>query len=230
MRDKGYTVLEYSLPGGMPTDENLETLLEHLQSLQKPAGTAFVLDIFGNFVYRFRQIDGSMVLPVNLSGTHHMLGDVGVCSDKVFVELVAKMVPVLSLHPECPKVILSALPRYLKRGCCQAADHARNTRESTHCLALLEKISHLRKLLRTELKKNNLEGYWVTDTLSTLTPPTDSKAATLAGCAAEIPTLLLSDNVHLTHLGYAKLLRLEMALLALWKRLSTRKWHQSALW
>ena len=101
MRDKGYTVLEYSLPGGMPTDENLETLLEHLQSLQKPAGTAFILDIFGNFVYRFRQIDGSMVLPVNLSGTHHMLGDVGVCSDKVFVELVAKMVPVLSLHPEC---------------------------------------------------------------------------------------------------------------------------------
>ena len=41
--------------------------------------------------------------------------------------------------------------------------------------------------------------------MSTLTPPTDSKAATLAGCAAEIPTLLLSDNVHLTHLGYAKL-------------------------
>ena len=26
MHDKGYTVLEYSLPGGVPTDENLETL------------------------------------------------------------------------------------------------------------------------------------------------------------------------------------------------------------
>ena len=129
MRDKGYTVLEYSLPGGMLTGENLETLLKHLQSLQKPPGTAFVLDIFGNFVYRFRQIDGSMVLPVSLSGTHHMLGDVGVCSDKVFTELVAKILPVLSLHPECPKVILSALPLYLTGGCYQAADHARNTRK-----------------------------------------------------------------------------------------------------
>ena len=176
-----------------------------LQSLQKPSGTALVFDFFGNFVYRFRQIDGSMVLPVSIGGTYHMLGDVGVCSDQAFVNLFSKLIPILSLHPECPKVILSTVLRYLKGGCCQQADHAKNTREETNCLSILEKISHLRKILRSELKKSELDGYWITDTLSALTPPTDMPAATLASCAAKIPSLMLSDNVHLSNLGYNKL-------------------------
>ena len=70
-----------------------------MQSLQKSAGTALVFDFFGNFVFRFRQVDGSMVLPVNIAGTHHMLGDVGVCSDQAFVNLISTLIPVLSLHP-----------------------------------------------------------------------------------------------------------------------------------
>ena len=41
--------------------------------------------------------------------------------------------------------------------------------------------------------------------MSTLAPPTDLQAATVSGCAAEIPAQLLSDNVHLTNLGYTKL-------------------------
>ena len=41
--------------------------------------------------------------------------------------------------------------------------------------------------------------------MSTLALPTDLQAATVSGCAAEIPAQLLSDNVHLTNLGYTKL-------------------------
>ena len=70
---------------------------------------------------------------------------------------------------------------------------------------ILEKISHLQKILRSELKKSDLDGYWITDTLSALTPPTDMPAATLLSSATEIPNLMLSDNVHLSHLGYTKL-------------------------
>ena len=205
LRDRGYTVLEYSLPGGVPTDENLEALLKDLQRLQKPAGTALVFDLFGNFVYRFRQIDGSMVLPVNIGGTHHLLGDVGVCSDQAFTNLVSKLVPVLSLHPECPKVVLPPIPRYLKGGCCQQAEHATNTRDESNCENILEKISHLRKILRNELKKSDIDGYWIADTLSALAPPADMTAATLLSSATEIPHLMLSDNVHLSHMGYTRL-------------------------
>ena len=63
----------------------------------------------------------------------------------------------------------------------------------------------MRKILRSELKKSELDGYWITDTLSALTLPTDMPAATLASCAAKIPSLMLSDNVHLSNLGYNKL-------------------------
>ena len=113
-----------------------------------------------------------------------MLGNVGVCSDQAFANVVSKLVPVLYLHPKCLKVILSTVLRYLKGGCCQQAEQAKNTRDDSNCTSILEKISHLQKILPSELKKSDLDGYWITDTLSALTPPTDMPAATLLSSAA----------------------------------------------
>ena len=37
-----------------------------------------VLDLMGNFSYRFEQVDGNMAIPIWLGGKPHLLGRVGV--------------------------------------------------------------------------------------------------------------------------------------------------------
>ena len=70
---------------------------------------------------------------------------------------------------------------------------------------MVEKLMHLRKLLRTKLSDSKCTNYWVPDVLEHL-------SATAVGCTApvqvksqQLKELFSSDNVHLNGLGYTRL-------------------------
>ena len=146
-----------------------------------------------------------MALPIWLGGKPHLLGNVGVCNEQNLKELIAKLIPVLSTHSDSPKVVLPAIPRYIGGGCCQEPMHASNAQDAGHAAAMIAKLSHLRKTLRSELAGSSLTNYWVPNLIEHLALSAEGGSAADADDHFELSSLFAGDNVHLTPLGYGRL-------------------------
>ena len=81
-----------SLLGGLPTDSSLTDLQRQLSEKPLEPGTTVVLDLLGNFTYRYEQEDGGMALSIHLPSSHHLLGSIGVCSDVALKAMIGKLV------------------------------------------------------------------------------------------------------------------------------------------
>ena len=90
-----------------------------------------------------------MALPVPLHGSHHLLGNIGVCPDLVL----------------CPCVVLPPAPRYVKGGRCADNTHSTNTGNPNYKGDILEQTAHIRKVLRDEMVGSKLLGVWVSDVI-----------------------------------------------------------------
>ena len=205
LQGAGYSIKLLSLTGGLPTTHSINDLQERLTGTSMEPGTAVVFDLFGNFTYRFEQEDGGLSLPVPIHGVHHMFGKVDVCTDKMFKEVISKLVPVLSQLSSVPCVVMPPVPRYLKGGCCEDRSHATNAGKSGEDTIMLEKLVHLRKVLKTELAASSCTGYWVPDVLEHLSATAVGGVVTGQDKVVKLKELFSSDCVHLTGLGYTRL-------------------------
>ena len=169
--------------------------------------TAVVFDLGGNFSFRFEQADGNMALPIWLGGKPHLLGKVGVCGEKPFKDLIAKLLPLLNTNTNQPKIVLPPILRYISGGCCQDATHAGNATEDNHAVTMIgqAQVARLRKVLRGELAGSALVNYWVLDILEDLAPTSAGGLAGVEESAFELINLFTGDNVHLTGVGYGRL-------------------------
>jgi hypothetical protein len=64
----GATVIDLTKPGWMITEKNLESLKNELSALSHMEDTAVIFDIFGNSAYKFKHVDGTLVLPFRVGG------------------------------------------------------------------------------------------------------------------------------------------------------------------
>ena len=206
LQDAGYGVRLITLTGGLPTESSIEAAKTELLSTAIEPGTVVVFDLLGNYTYRYEQADGGMVLPVPLQGGHHLLGDIGVISDRTLKLLLSSLLPLFTCLSKVPIVIVPPIPRYIRGGCCEETGHSTNVGKPDYKEKMVACISHLRKILRGELTGTNLEMYWVPDIIAELCSPAvgkDNPSAT----ADTLTALFSVDNVHLTPLGYIRLAR-----------------------
>ena len=218
LQEAGYSVKLVAIPGNIMSDSAIKATKKELAGLSVDPCTAIVYDLFGKFTYRYVQEDGGLVLPVPIMGSHHLLGDITVCSDNSFKSLVSKIVSLITVNI-VPSVVLPPIPRYIAGGCCTEDGHSTNVGKVGFPEEMVSKIANLRKVLKGELTGSTLGGFWVTDVIGCLdsagvgninTPPT----------ADSLKELFTPDNVHLTSLGYSKLAKgiLESVDLALKKQ------------
>ena len=92
IKDLGLRVTEYPLKGGIPNDDAIDQVTTFLGGVASEGGAVVVFDLLGSFSYRFEQADGNMALPIWLGGKPHLLGKVGVCSDRTFKDMVTKLI------------------------------------------------------------------------------------------------------------------------------------------
>ena len=206
LQEAGYGVRLIQLTGGLPTESAIEAAKIELLSTAIEPGTAVIFDLLGNYTYRYAQADGDMVLPVPLQGGHHLLGDIGVVSDRKLKQLVSNLLPLFGCLSNVPIVIVPSIPRYIKGGCCEEPGHSTNIGKQEYKDKMVAAISHLRKTLRGELTGSNLERYWVPDVIGELCSPAIGKDDPRA-VADNLTALFSADNVHLTSLGYIRLAR-----------------------
>ena len=142
-KDLGLSVTECQLPGGVPKENSIECVQNFLTEKASEQDTAVVFDLFGNFTFRFEQEDGNMALLIRLGGKHHRLGKVGVCGEKSFKQLIAKLLPLLNTNPHQPKIVMPPIPRYISGGCCKDHTHARNATEENHAVTMIGHVAGL---------------------------------------------------------------------------------------
>ena len=205
LQREGYRTSLISLKGGLPTTDSIEELQSKLTDSCVEPGTAVVFDILGNFTFRYEQEDGGMSLPVPIQGVHHLFGRVGVCTDDMLKNVVAKLVPVIGKLSSVPCVVMPPPPRYLKGGCCVEKTHAINAGQPGENAIMIEKLMHLRKLLRSELAGSTITGYWVPDVIESLSTPAVGTATNTKERVERLTELFASDCVHLTSAGYTRL-------------------------
>ena len=92
LQEEGHVVRVTSLLGGLPTDSSLTDLQRQLSEKPLEPGTTVVLDLLGNFRYRYEQEDRGMALSIHLPSSHHLLGSIGVCSDVALKAMIGKLV------------------------------------------------------------------------------------------------------------------------------------------
>jgi len=196
---QGATVIDLTKPGWMATPSNIESLRSELSALADLENCAVVFDVFGNSAFKFKHVDGSLVLPFRVGGGEfHFLGDICLDSDRSVGELIESLKPLFALAKKHFTVIMPPLPRYVFFGCCMDRFHSTNVREDGYSSQILEATLHFRKLVKTSLVGNeDLGQFWVTDTLACLgtIPPTMPEKLNLLRAS------LGPDCVHLTDVG-----------------------------
>ena len=130
-----------------------------------------------------------------LGGKHHLLGDVDVVQEGVFKGLISKLVGTFSLHKECPKIILSTIPRYVRGSCCEDVSHGNNCRDTKGAEELYAKVANLRKTVKETLVRSALSNFWVPDIVGDLGKGDSGEG----GGGEENP--FCKDNVHLNQVG-----------------------------
>ena len=195
-----------TLAGGLPTESAIGKAHDELVSMTIEPGSAIVFYLLGNYTYRYEQADGGLALPVPLYNGHHLLRDIGVVADKVMKSLVSTLVPLLGCRSDVLVVVIPPIPRYVSGGCCTEIGHSTNTGKPDYKLSMVNKITHLRKILRGELKLNgsSLTRYWVVDAVTDLSSSSVGKADP-QGSVSSLCEIFTTDNLHLTKLGYTRL-------------------------
>ena len=204
LQEAGFSVKIVTLAGGLPTESAIGKVHDELVSMSIQPGSAIVFDLLGNYTYRYEQADGGLALPVPLYNGHHLLGDIDVVADKAMKSLLSTLVPLLGCRSDVPVVVIPPIPRYICGGCCTEPGHSTNTGNRDYTLIMVNKVAHLRKILRGELKGSSLMRYWVVDAVTDLSSSSVGKADP-QGSVSALADMFTSDNVHLTKLGYTRL-------------------------
>jgi hypothetical protein len=93
--DQLFTYVDNSVPGWMPTPENITSLRNSVRAYEAEKVSAFVFDLFGNSSVRFEQFDSSTSLPFKSQGKFHLGGNVVVSPPDIFQKTVAAVIPIL---------------------------------------------------------------------------------------------------------------------------------------
>ena len=194
----GYMVANLCVPGWIATPNSVEIMLQNLATLNLEGGTAIVLDLFGNSVFRFIDYDGSTSKPFKQGGSWHLAGEVTVCSTQILSNLIDIALPLLKCAAGHIRIVLPPQPRYIFSGCCDNAVHCTNRTKEGFSESIVTDIcklrTHLKKTLIQKLDKN----FWLADSCCAL------RSAGNMSSAERVRALrpFMADAVHFTADAY----------------------------
>ncbi len=146
----------------MATPSNIELLRSELPALADLENCAVVFDVFGNTAFKFKHVDGSLVLPFRVGrGEFHFLDDISLDSDRSVGELIESLKHLFAQAKKHFTDIMPPLPRYVFFGCCMDKFHSINAREEGYSAQILKATLHFRKLVKTSLVGNEDLGHFL---------------------------------------------------------------------
>jgi hypothetical protein len=202
--DPAFTFVDNSVPGWMPTPENISALRDSVRAFEVEKVSAFVFDLLGNSSVRFEQIDGSTSLPFKSQGKFHLGGNVVVSPTDIFKKTISAVIPILLEKKDIPCVVVPPIPRYMFSRCCNDPAHCTNANQTDYCEKLLSGFLELRNNLIKTLVAAGVTNFKVLDACCTTDCDNTANTKTRITCLKGVTA---SDGIHFVPEGYRNLAR-----------------------
>jgi lysophospholipase L1-like esterase len=200
--DPSFAFVDNSVPGWMPTPENIVAMRDNVRAHAAQHANAFVFDLLGNSSVRFEQFDGSTSLPFKSQGRFHLGGKVIASPPDIFKKTISAIIPILLEKKDTPCVVVPPIPRYLFSRCCSDSRHCTNANEADYCENLLTGFLQQRGDLIKNLVAAGVTNFKVLDACCTTACATTANTKTRL---TDLRGMTASDGVHFVAAGYQNL-------------------------
>jgi hypothetical protein len=193
-----------SVPGFKISDNSVENAAIMLEDAlrDKSKRNIVIYHLFDNNVYFAAQPDGSRTLPVRENDMkYHVPGKLEMADHGVIKTLVNISAPLLRAGGDAEKVILSPLPRYLRR-CCSDKSHLTNKKDPSYMVDMAESLAEMRESISDLVHGKKIRSVKVLASSALLQEGEDTATA-----AARIVNYWPEDAVHMSAEGYGSLTR-----------------------
>jgi hypothetical protein len=175
-QDLGIDTVNLSVPGFRVTGQSVNSVFPKLEEALNVGDKRCVViyHLYDNNVFFLSQDDGSRSLAVKGSDNiYHIPGKLLYADCHVVKNLVNTTVPLLRAAGEKEMVVLSPLPRYLKR-CCSNEEHLTNRREKRKfCIKMGEAMSEIKDTIRDVIFGKKIRSFKVLSSLLLLADADD---------------------------------------------------------
>jgi hypothetical protein len=158
-----------------------------------------IYQLLDNNVFFETREDGSRSLPVKNQddSCYHIRGKLDYADHSVIKGLVNTVTPLLRAGGENEKIILSPLPRYMRR-CCKDRAHLTNKKDSDYAAKMGEALAKMRDFMKDLIYGKRIRNFKVLSTTMLFMGDTDT-------AADKLRAFWKDDAVHMTPEGYAEL-------------------------
>jgi hypothetical protein len=160
LRQQGHTVAVVSTPSWRPTATWIETAAKELTGLCANASpdTLILFQFLDCAAYYAKTEEGDLLPSRRVVGTnnYHLDGDLVVAPAETFLASLKTSLPLLRAGVGKQKVLLSPLPRYWAKGCCDDEEHIRNRCEPTYEDDIFEGLDRLRRQCKNFAHMNKI--------------------------------------------------------------------------
>jgi hypothetical protein len=198
-------VVDLSVPGWTVTEKNVAKMTAELEKVlnEKTDLISLVIyQIFDNSIYFAEAPDGKRSLPVKSKddGKYHVPGRLVLADRAAFKSIFRLSVPLFRAGAECEKIIISPLPRLMKKGCCADPGHVTNRTEKQLIVDIGEGLSNIKTWIKELTFGKRIRNFKVLCPMMLLEG--DSEAEDLTEAAMRIRPFWNTDPVHMTSEGY----------------------------
>jgi hypothetical protein len=196
----GFDVVNLSTPGFRVTESNVENSAEMLEDAlsDNTVKSVVIYQLLDNNVFFETREDGSRSLPTKSQedGCYHIRGKLDYADHGVIKSLINTATPLLRAGGESEKIILSPLPRYMRR-CCKDRDHLTNKKDSDYAAKMGEALAEMRDSMKDLIYGKRIRNFKVLSTTMLFMSDTET--------AAEKLRSFWDEAVHMTPEGYTEL-------------------------
>jgi hypothetical protein len=214
---KGIEYVNLAMPGFRIREETIDTatimLKETLQ--ESHYRDVLIFQLLDNNIFFEAREDGSRALPKKCDddNKYHIVGKLEYADHSVVKTLVNGITPLLRAGGDREKIILSPLPRYMKR-CCKEKEHLTNKKESNYASKMGEALASIRDSMKDLIYGKRIRSFKVPNATQLIMGDDEESAA------ANLRNFWREDAVHMTDEGYDTLVEAlaEMAISGTFKR------------
>jgi uncharacterized membrane protein YgcG len=200
----GIDCVNLTTPGFRAHEDMIENschlLRDTLADPEDGVKTVIIYHLLDNNVFFETKPDGSRSLPEKSSdGKYHIVGRLEYADHNVIKGLVNAITPLLRAGGDMEKLILSPLPRYIKK-CCRDKSHLVNKKDEDYASTMGESLSDMRDSMKDLIYGKKIRAFKVINTLRLLMEDEDT-------AAEKIKSYWSEDPVHMIPAGYEELIR-----------------------
>jgi hypothetical protein len=155
LTEAGANVHHITVPSWQPNATSTATACEELRKIEFVDKSSSII-VFYNLdssAYRAATLDGDnpQLVParqLNGGGSYHLEGELVITPKEIFQKILKVCLPLLQLHPDVQKLILSPSPRYWLTKCCEEPSHIPNFSQPEYEDEMFTGLANLRRVIK----------------------------------------------------------------------------------